>query len=112
MEPAQQAARPVPLRRDRFPATAGTQSTACAAGPRLRRGTAVQRYRYGLLAAITPLPPAPEKGRGRTHATRPRQGRYRFMDPSLSRRGLIAAGLFLPLLALPGCATRLGDIAN
>jgi hypothetical protein len=30
----------------------------------------------------------------------------------LSRRRLIAAGLALPLLALPGCATRLGDVAN
>lgn len=34
------------------------------------------------------------------------------MDPSLSRRSLIAAGLALPLLALPGCATRLGDLVN
>jgi Protein of unknown function (DUF4197) len=33
------------------------------------------------------------------------------MDP-LSRRHLIAAGLALPLLALPGCATRLGDLFN
>jgi hypothetical protein len=30
----------------------------------------------------------------------------------LSRRRLIAAGLVLPLLALPGCATRLGDLAG
>lgn len=30
----------------------------------------------------------------------------------LSRRRLIAAGLVLPLLTLPGCATRLGDLAN
>jgi hypothetical protein len=34
------------------------------------------------------------------------------MDPLLTRRGLIAAGLALPLLALPGCATRLGDLFN
>jgi hypothetical protein len=34
------------------------------------------------------------------------------MIPPLSRRSLIAAGLVLPLLALPGCATRLGDLAN
>lgn len=34
------------------------------------------------------------------------------MDLSLSRRGLIGAGLTLPLLALPGCATRLGDLLN
>lgn len=34
------------------------------------------------------------------------------MDSTLSRRGLVAAGLALPLLALPGCATRLGDLAN
>lgn len=34
------------------------------------------------------------------------------MDPSLSRRSLVAAGLLLPLLALPGCATRLGDLAG
>jgi hypothetical protein len=34
------------------------------------------------------------------------------MDPSLNRRRLIAAGLVLPLLALPGCAARLGDIAS
>jgi hypothetical protein len=33
------------------------------------------------------------------------------MDP-LSRRSLIAAGFVLPLLALPGCATRLGDLFN
>ncbi|HYE28460.1 MAG TPA: DUF4197 domain-containing protein [Allosphingosinicella sp.] len=30
----------------------------------------------------------------------------------LTRRGLVAAGLALPLLALPGCATRLGDLFN
>jgi hypothetical protein len=30
----------------------------------------------------------------------------------LSRRRLIAAGLVLPLLALPGCATRLGDLVD
>jgi hypothetical protein len=34
------------------------------------------------------------------------------MDPSLSRRRLVAAGLLLPLLALPGCATRLGDLSG
>jgi hypothetical protein len=34
------------------------------------------------------------------------------MDPSLTRRRLIASGLALPLLALPGCATRLGDLAG
>jgi hypothetical protein len=34
------------------------------------------------------------------------------MDMSLSRRRLVAAGLALPLLALPGCATRLGDLFN
>ena len=34
------------------------------------------------------------------------------MDSLPTRRGLIAAGLLLPLLALPGCATRLGDLAN
>jgi hypothetical protein len=34
------------------------------------------------------------------------------MAPSLSRRRLVAAGLALPLLALPGCVTRLGDLAN
>jgi hypothetical protein len=32
------------------------------------------------------------------------------MDPMLTRRSLIAAGLALPLLTLPGCATRLGDL--
>ena len=32
------------------------------------------------------------------------------MDPLLTRRGLVAAGLALPLLALPACATRLGDL--
>jgi len=30
----------------------------------------------------------------------------------LTRRGLIGAGLALPLLTLPGCATRLGDLSN
>lgn len=30
----------------------------------------------------------------------------------LTRRGLIGAGLVLPLLALPGCATRLGDLVD
>lgn len=34
------------------------------------------------------------------------------MDSPLSRRNLVAAGLALPLLALPGCATRLGDLLN
>jgi hypothetical protein len=34
------------------------------------------------------------------------------MTPSFTRRSLIAAGLALPLLTLPGCATRLGDIPN
>lgn len=34
------------------------------------------------------------------------------MDLSYARRRLIAAGLLLPLLTLPGCATRLGDLAN
>ena len=34
------------------------------------------------------------------------------MNPLLTRRGLVAAGLALPLLALPGCATRLGDLFN
>ncbi|HEX8241502.1 MAG TPA: DUF4197 domain-containing protein [Allosphingosinicella sp.] len=34
------------------------------------------------------------------------------MESSLSRRHLIVAGLAVPLLALPGCVTRLGDIAN
>ena len=32
------------------------------------------------------------------------------MDLSLTRRGLVGAGLALPLLVLPGCATRLGDL--
>jgi hypothetical protein len=32
------------------------------------------------------------------------------MEPLLTRRALIGASLALPLLALPGCATRLGDI--
>lgn len=34
------------------------------------------------------------------------------MTPTLSRRSLVAAGLVLPLLTLPGCATRLGDLVN
>ena len=34
------------------------------------------------------------------------------MDWKLTRRGLIGAGLALPLLALPACATRLGDLVN
>ncbi|MEO7825893.1 MAG: DUF4197 family protein, partial [Allosphingosinicella sp.] len=34
------------------------------------------------------------------------------MHPALTRRTLIASGLALPLLTLPGCATRLGDLAN
>jgi hypothetical protein len=34
------------------------------------------------------------------------------MVPSLSRRSLVAAGLALPLLALPGCINRLGDVPN
>jgi hypothetical protein len=34
------------------------------------------------------------------------------MESPLSRRSLIAAGLALPLLALPGCITRLGDVPN
>jgi hypothetical protein len=34
------------------------------------------------------------------------------MDPSLTRRRLIAAGLLLPILSLPGCATRLGDLVD
>ncbi|HEX2764310.1 MAG TPA: DUF4197 domain-containing protein [Allosphingosinicella sp.] len=34
------------------------------------------------------------------------------MDLLLSRRALIGAGLLLPALALPGCATRLGDLVN
>ncbi|MGA9580485.1 MAG: DUF4197 domain-containing protein [Allosphingosinicella sp.] len=34
------------------------------------------------------------------------------MIPSLSRRTLLATGLALPLLALPGCVTRLGDLPN
>ena len=32
------------------------------------------------------------------------------MEIPLSRRSLIAAGLALPLLSLPGCATRVGDL--
>jgi hypothetical protein len=34
------------------------------------------------------------------------------MDRLLTRRSLVAAGLALPLLALPGCATRLGDLVD
>lgn len=34
------------------------------------------------------------------------------MPALLSRRALIGAGVALPLLALPGCATRLGDLVN
>jgi hypothetical protein len=34
------------------------------------------------------------------------------MDVLLTRRRLIAAGVTLPLLALPGCATKLGDLFN
>ena len=34
------------------------------------------------------------------------------MDLLLTRRRLIAAGCTLPLLALPGCATKLGDLFN
>jgi hypothetical protein len=34
------------------------------------------------------------------------------MGMKLSRRRLVAGGLALPLLALPGCATRLGNLAN
>ncbi|HEY0149031.1 MAG TPA: DUF4197 domain-containing protein [Allosphingosinicella sp.] len=34
------------------------------------------------------------------------------MNMMLSRRKLLAAGCTLPLLALPGCATRLGDLFN
>jgi hypothetical protein len=34
------------------------------------------------------------------------------MEPLLTRRSLVAAGLALPFLALPGCATRLGDLVN
>ena len=37
---------------------------------------------------------------------------YRAMDSLPTRRSLIAAGLALPLLALAGCATRLGDLYN
>jgi hypothetical protein len=33
-------------------------------------------------------------------------------DQSLTRRSLLVAGCTLPLLALPGCATRLGDLFN
>jgi hypothetical protein len=34
------------------------------------------------------------------------------LPSSTTRRSVVAAGLALPLLALPGCATRLGDLAN
>jgi hypothetical protein len=34
------------------------------------------------------------------------------MTPALSRRSLVAAGLALPFLALPGCIARLGDVPN
>ncbi len=34
------------------------------------------------------------------------------MTPSLSRRSLVSAGLALPLLTLPGCIARLGDLPN
>jgi hypothetical protein len=34
------------------------------------------------------------------------------MNALLTRRHLLAAGCTLPLLALPGCATRLGDLFN
>jgi hypothetical protein len=34
------------------------------------------------------------------------------MHSHLTRRRLVAAGLLLPLLTLPGCATRLGDLAG
>ncbi len=34
------------------------------------------------------------------------------MTLPLSRRNLVAAGIVLPLLALPGCAARLGDLAD
>jgi hypothetical protein len=34
------------------------------------------------------------------------------MEMTLTRRRLVAAGFALPLLALPGCATRLGDLLN
>lgn len=34
------------------------------------------------------------------------------MNLPLSRRSFVAAGFVLPLLALPGCATRLGDLVN
>ncbi|HEX8468155.1 MAG TPA: DUF4197 domain-containing protein [Allosphingosinicella sp.] len=34
------------------------------------------------------------------------------MAPTASRRTVIAAGLSLPVLALPGCITRLGDIPD
>ena len=34
------------------------------------------------------------------------------MNVLLTRRRLLAAGCTLPLLALPGCATRLGDLVN
>ncbi|HEU0133286.1 MAG TPA: DUF4197 domain-containing protein [Allosphingosinicella sp.] len=34
------------------------------------------------------------------------------MPPSPTRRSFVAAGLALPLLALPGCVTRLGDLPD
>lgn len=34
------------------------------------------------------------------------------MIPPLTRRTIVAGGLALPLLALPGCITRLGDVPN
>ena len=34
------------------------------------------------------------------------------MEPSLTRRRLVAAALAVPFFALPGCATRLGDLVN
>ncbi|HYJ82546.1 MAG TPA: DUF4197 domain-containing protein [Allosphingosinicella sp.] len=34
------------------------------------------------------------------------------MHPAIPRRRLITAGLLLPLLALPGCATRIGDFVD
>ena len=37
---------------------------------------------------------------------------YRVMAPHFSRRTLIAAGFALPLLTLPGCAARLGDLVD
>jgi hypothetical protein len=44
-----------------------------------------------------------------TDPTRPQEDE---MEPSLTRRRLVAAGLALPLLALPSCATRLGDLPD